>query len=126
MEADDQTNVLPISFVPTPSRAYRIHRKTLKQTVQPGPVAPSAGPVPAPLPLPLPFLRGSRVLMWKQDPSVREIGVRKAFLPNFVTAGPRDARIEVQGLPPVPPNVFGDFIETPGTDTFDSVHTFSV
>jgi hypothetical protein len=126
MQDDDQTNVLPISFVPTPSQAYRIHRKTLKSTVQPGPVAPSAGPIPTPVPLPLPFLRGSRVLMWKQDPSVREIGIRKAFLPNFITAGPRDARIEIKGLPSVSPNVFGDFIESPGTDAFDSVHTFSV
>jgi hypothetical protein len=64
--------------------------------------------------------------MWKQDPSVQEIGIRKAFLPGHIFAGPRDARIVTQGLPPVTPNVFGDLIETPGTDPFDAVHTFAV
>ena len=125
MASDDQTNVFPISFVPTPSQAYRSHRKAMKSTVEPAePV--KAAPVPSPVPIPLPFLRGSRVLIWKQDPSVREIGIRKAFLPNFITAGPRDARIEIQGLPSVPPNLFGDFIELPGTDAFDAVHSYAV
>jgi hypothetical protein len=64
--------------------------------------------------------------MWKQDPSVSEIGIRKAFLPGFVSTGPRDGRIVTQGLPAVSRNALGDFIQTPGTDAFDSVHTFTV
>jgi hypothetical protein len=66
------------------------------------------------------------VLIWKQDPTLQEIGIRKAYLPNHVFAGPRDARIVTQGVPAVNPNAFGDLIETPGTDGFDTVHTFAV
>ncbi|MDB6151921.1 MAG: hypothetical protein JWL90_374 [Chthoniobacteraceae bacterium] len=86
-----------------------------------------ATPVPIPVPLPLP---GARVLMWKQDPSVPEINVRKTFLPGHVFPGPRDARLRngtgMAALPSVSPNLMGDFIQTPGTAAFDSVHTFSV
>jgi len=68
------------------------------------------------------------VLLWKQDPSVAEIGIRKAFLPGHVFPGPRDARIvvTVAGMPAVQPNAFQDYIETPGTNQFDAVHTFAV
>jgi hypothetical protein len=66
------------------------------------------------------------VLEWKQDPFVNEIGVRKAFLPSFVQTGPHDARIALSGPLSVAPNAFGDFIQTPGTDQFDWVHSFSV
>ena len=117
--------LLPVAFVPTPSQAYRTHRKTMKATAEPGrPVIPF--PLPHPIPIPLPLLRGSRVLIWKQDPSVNEIGVRKAYIPQFISTGPKDARIEVQGLAAVSPNAFGDMIETPDTDAFDSVHTFAI
>src|SRR5262245_7527408 len=108
--------------VPTPTIQYRVHRKTLKATVQPG------IPLPVPIPIPLPVLMGSRVLMWKQDPSVGEIGIRKAYLPGHVLTGPRDAR-SVSGSPGIPavsPNTCSAFIQTPGTDAFDAVHTFAV
>jgi len=112
-------STLPVGFVPTPTREYREHRKTLRITLGPG--------LPAtPIPIPNPALPGSRVLIWKQDPSVREIGVRKAYLPGHILPGPRDARITVQGLPPVSPNVSGDLIEAVGTDAFDAIHTFAV
>lgn len=112
---------LPTALVPTPTGAYRLHRKLSKVAVEPGrPLRPT------PIPIPVPRLRGSRILIWKQDPTVAEIGVRKAFLPGVILTGPRDARVGVQGLPPVSPNVFGDFIQTPGTDAFDAVHTFGV
>jgi hypothetical protein len=123
---------LPVGFVPTPTGAFRAHRKTLKATLEPGtprgeisrlPTASAeAGAIPFPLPLP----RGSRVLIWKQDPTVGEIGIRKAFLPGVVVTGPADSRIKVEGLPPVSPNAFGDLIATPGTDAFDAIHTFAV
>jgi hypothetical protein len=66
--------------------------------------------------------------MWKQDPSVKEIGIRKAFLPKRVFTGPKDSRIVIQGLPLVVPNVFGDLIVDPAADAeaFDAVHTFAV
>jgi hypothetical protein len=123
---------LPPSFVPMPTQASREHRKRMKALVQPGQprlALLAAEPVPAPIPIPIPIpipLPGARVLMWKQDPSVGEIGIRKAYLPTHVFAGPSDSRIRIEGLPPVVPNSFGDLIAAPGTDAFDAIHTFSV
>jgi len=117
---------LPVSFVPVPTDEYRRHRKMLKALVQPGrPTARSPLPAPAPA---APGQAGSRVLIWKQDPSVNEIRVRRAYLPGVVLAGPRDGRIAsgAPGIPPVSPNVFGDYIQSPGTDAFDAVHTYAV
>jgi hypothetical protein len=126
LETNGKIGTLPVSFVPVPTDGYRRHRKTLKATVQPGrPAAPTALPAPAPAPA---GLAGSRVLIWKQDPAVTEIGIRRSYLPGVVLAGPRDGRIAsgAPGIPPVSPNVFGDYIQLPGTDAFDAVHTYSV
>jgi hypothetical protein len=112
--------IVPVGFVPTPTIEYRALRKARRATIQTGPpTAPSPIPVPVPLP-------GARILAWKQDPSVGEIGIRKAFLPGNIFAGPKDARLSVQGLATVSPNAMGDLIEAPGTDAFDAVHTFAV
>jgi hypothetical protein len=131
----------PIGFVPMPTAPYRQHRKAAQLLDQPGrprlPAGPGAG---APgradsdeegsqEDVPLPYAFGARVLMWKQDPSVSEIGTRKVFLPGVVLAGPRDARITVAGDPDIPavePNAFGDFVTMPDTPQFDAVHTFAV
>ena len=120
----------PVAFVPTPSAPYRQHRKAAQLLDQPGApraVAHVAEPPPAP-DVPLPYAFGARVLMWKQDPSVLEMGTRKAFLPGVVLAGPRDARIAsgAPGISPVEPNAFGDFVTMPDTPQFDAVHTFAV
>jgi len=131
---EDKTMTLPVSFVPTPTKEFRLHRKTAKTTLEPGrpttltpiPIPkPIPGPIPGPIPIPF---AGSRVLIYKQDPSVTEIGVRKAYLPGAVLNGPRDAYITsgTPGLPVISANVFGDFIEPPNTDSFDAVHTFSI
>jgi hypothetical protein len=125
----------PVGFVPTPSSTYRQHRKAAQLLDQPGRPRPLAGPGGAspsdanPAPdVSLPYASGARVLMWKQDPSVDEIGTRKAFLPGVVLAGPRDARIVLgdSTIPPVEPNAFGDFVTMPDTPQFDAVHTFAV
>jgi hypothetical protein len=126
----------PVGFVPTPSAPYRQHRKAAQLLDQPGKPRLLAGPgLPAgvetdgaPGDVPLPYAFGARVLMWKQDPSVDEIGTRKAFLPGIVLAGPRDARIMVgdAAIAPVEPNAFGDFVTMPDTPQFDAVHTFAV
>lgn len=112
----------PVSYVPTPSAPYRLHRKTLQLLQQPGP--PRARDQAARAALPV----GSRVLIWKQDPSVTELGTRKCFLPGVIVQGPGDARIVAgqPGIAPVSPNAFGDFIVAPNTDQFDAVHTFAV
>ncbi|MFN8283913.1 MAG: hypothetical protein U0U67_11905 [Chitinophagales bacterium] len=113
---------IPVAFIPTPTIEYRKNRKLKKST--------EANGTPVPLPLPHPFppliLEGSRVLIYKQDPSVTEIGIRKAYIPNYLQSGPKDGRITSLGLTSVAKNAFGDFIQTPGSDAFDAVHTFSV
>jgi hypothetical protein len=117
---------LPVGYVPTPSAPYRMHRKAAELTRQPGhPRLKSVPGIPQPVPA---ASAGSRVLMWKQDPSVSELGTRKAFLPGVILEGPRDARITSgqPGIAPVSPNTFGDFILSPNTDQFDAVHTFTV
>jgi len=115
----------PVAFIPTPSAAYRQHRKTAQLLDQPG--APRGAGEPA-SEVPLPYAFGARVLMWKQDPSVLDMGTRKAFLPGIVLAGPRDARIAsgMPGIDAVEPNAFGDFVTMPDTPQFDAVHTFAV
>lgn len=116
----------PVGFVPTPSAAYRRHRKAARLLDQPGLPLPQPSDQPPPG-VPLPYAFGARVLMWKQDPSVDEIGTRKAYLPGIVLTGPRDARIvSGDGIPPVSPNAFGDFVTQPDTPQFDAVHTFAV
>src|SRR5215813_7575760 len=55
--------------------------------------APSPVPVPVPVPIPIPVLVGSRFLIWKQDPSVTDPGIRLTFIPSLVLDGPRDSRI---------------------------------
>jgi len=109
--------------VPVPTHEYRTHRKLMQTTVQPG------KPIPK-IPLPIPIIpTGSRVLIYKQDPSVTEIGIRKVYLPGRVFAGPKDGRIlnGTPGLPVVSPNLFGDLIELPpDTPAFDAVHTFAI
>ncbi|QGZ41438.1 hypothetical protein IP92_00378 [Pseudoduganella flava] len=117
---------LPVGFVPTPSAPYRTHRKAVELTQKPGrPRLKTAPGVPQRVPA---ATAGSRVLMWKQDPSVTEMGTRKAFLPGVILEGPRDARITFgqPGIAAVSPNTFGDFILSPNTDQFDAVHTFAV
>lgn len=113
----------PVSFVPTPSAQYRQHRKAAALILEPGAPRPGLGAAPH-----SPFGIGTRVLMWKQDPSVREIGTRKVFLPGLVLDGPRDARIMFgqPGIAPVSPNAFGDFVTMPDTPQFDAVHTYAV
>ncbi|MES3025154.1 MAG: hypothetical protein V4857_26565 [Pseudomonadota bacterium] len=118
----------PISYVPTPSAPYRRHRKVAELTLEPGKPRAASPEQPAPVPVPLPFAFGARVLMWKQDPSVTDVGTRKAFLPGIVLEGPRDARIVhgTPGIDAVSPNAFGDFIAAPDSPQFDAVHTFAV
>jgi hypothetical protein len=119
-QEDFNNRGLGVMTVPTPTDAYMGHENIQNVAWHPR----------IPLPrrrIPYPVFRGARVLIWKQDPTVAEIGIRKAYLPKRVYSGPRDARILSQGLPTVSPNVFGDLIVSPtSAEAFDSVHTFSV
>ncbi len=113
----------PVGYVPTPSAAYRRHRKAAALILEPGKPRIGLGEEK-----PSPFGVGTRVLMWKQDPSVHDIGTRKVYLPGLVLDGPRDARIMFgePGIAPVSPNAFGDFVTMPDTPQFDAVHTYAV
>lgn len=85
--------------------------------------------IPRPHPLPVPSLGfAARVLVWKQDPTVGEPGIRTAYVPRLVLNGPRDVRIatELAGTTPVARNANADFIFTPGTAEFDCAHTWAV
>ncbi len=118
-----RTETVPTTFVPTPTAEYRTTRKLVKAaSASAAPPLPS----PVPIPVPIPVLKGPRVLLWKQDPSVVEIGIRKAFLPTLASSGPKDARIVITGMPVVAPNAMGDFIQAPLTAEFDAVHTYAV
>jgi hypothetical protein len=115
---------VPVDFVPTPTIEYRSLRKERRMSINTS--RPTAGPS-SPTSKAVTLVRGPRVLMYKQDPSVAEIGIRKAFLPGLVVNGPRDARIQLSGVAPVTLNVLGDLIgPTAGSEGFDAIHTFSV
>jgi len=72
--------------------------------------------------------RGSKVRLWKQDPTVEAIGIRTAWLPDNVQAGPKDEFIEIRNMRRATPNENGDFLYDNAThpNEFDAVHTFSV
>jgi hypothetical protein len=86
---------------------------------------------------------GSRINIWKQDPTVREPGVRTTFVPNKVYAGPSDSQIAIKGFAPILPDVNGDFLFPPSAQyivedlynlpevseaeqRFDAAHTYAV
>jgi hypothetical protein len=90
----------------------------------------AAAPVPAPrpVPIPVPVATGHRFLVYKQDPSVTDLGVRLAFVPSVVLNGPADARVrtDLAGTTPVARNTNGDFVFTPNSPQFDCAHAFAV
>lgn len=85
-------------------------------------------PSPIPIPIPIPLVTGSRFLIWKQDPTVADPGVRLSFVPSLVLDGPRDTRIatELAGTTPVHANTSRDFLFTVATPEFDCGHSFAV
>ena len=132
-ELDTSRDQPPVRYIPTPSAPYQQQHRLARLLEQPPgpagqPAMASADEEEQPEPPPLPHAFGARVLMWKQDPSVGEIGTRRAYLPGPVLAGPRDARIApgTPGIDPVEPNAFGDFVTQPDTPQFDAVHTLSL
>ncbi|WP_433227737.1 hypothetical protein [Actinomadura formosensis] len=89
---------------------------------------PTPRPAPRPVPIPVPIRTGHRFLIYKQDPSVTELGARLTFIPTVVLNGPADARVrtELQDVTPVARNINGDFVFTAGSPQFDCAHTFAV
>lgn len=88
-------------------------------------------------------VRGSRINIWKQDPSVSALGVRSTFIYNDIEPGPSDSQIVIKGMPMVYPDENGDFLypvpipyvvtditNPPGIyfeeKNFDAAHTYAV
>lgn len=88
----------------------------------------AAVPIPVPIPIPIPLIAGSKFLIWKQDPTVVDPGIRLSFIPTVVLDGPRDSRITTQltAITPVHANINRDFIFTPGSPEFDCAHAFAI
>lgn len=73
-------------------------------------------------------MAGSRVKIWKQDPSVEGIGIRSSYISSEVQNGPSDQDIILLGMPRVVSNAHNDFIFYPEENPleFDAVHTFTI
>jgi len=74
------------------------------------------------------MIQGSRMRIWKQDPSVKSIGIRTIFVPGKVEDGPKDSEIEIAGMNSVTKDKNNDFLVDPDKDPdkFDAVHTYAV
>lgn len=73
-------------------------------------------------------MQGSKVRLWKQDPSVNAIGVRTAFIHTAVRSGPQDDEIQILGVPQASANSNHDYLFDPEENPleFDAVHTYAV
>ncbi len=73
-------------------------------------------------------MTGSKVRIWKQDPSVQHAGVRPSYIPTHIDHGPQDADVAIRGMPHVIGNSSNDFLFDPAENPmeFDAVHTFAV
>jgi len=73
-------------------------------------------------------MAGSKVKIWKQDPSVLSIGIRSSYISSEIQNGPADQDIILQGMPHVVGNADNDFIFYPEENPleFDAVHTFTI
>jgi hypothetical protein len=112
------------TLIPEPTAKFTSTLQQLRVGGLPGPALPK----PLPIPFPIPLFKGARFLIWKQDPTVTELGPRLVYIPGLVLKGPRDARIitELPGTTPVSSNGNGDFIFPAGSAEMDCAHTFAV
>lgn len=113
-------------LVPEPTQQFYDELIGQRHVIQANVPMPRPNPVPNPFPVPVSF--GTRILIWKQDPSVGSLGRRLEYLPGVILNGPRDSRFKTV-LPKVTPvnrNVYGDFIFHGDTPEADCAHTFTV
>lgn len=72
---------------------------------------------------------GSRLRIWKQDPSVLGIEVpRTIYIHTQIHDGPSDSQITIQDISPVAADLNRDFLLEPAAnpDAFDAVHTYAI
>ncbi len=74
------------------------------------------------------IMSGSKVRVWKQDPTVLSIGMRSSYIYTSIQNGPKDDKIEIVGMPIAKSDKNNDFLfdfkKKP--KMFDAVHTFAV
>lgn len=70
----------------------------------------------------------SKMKIWKQDPSVDELGIRTSYIHTNVQDGPRDDTILIKEMPATKADPNGDFMFDPQKNPaeFDAVHTFTI
>jgi len=73
-------------------------------------------------------MSGSKVRVWKQDPTVKSIGMRSSYIYTSIQNGPKDDKIEIIGMPITKSDKHNDFLFDFQKDPkrFDAVHTFTV
>ena len=73
-------------------------------------------------------MTGSKVRIWKQDPTVQAAGIRTAYISTEIDHGPQDADVVIRGMPHVISNSENDFLFDPAENPmeFDAIHTFAV
>ena len=81
-----------------------------------------------PLNLTMDSATGSRMQLWKQDPTITTLGIRAVFIPEKINDGLRNQSIQIVGMPQVVADPNNDFIFSNTVDPkrFDAVHTFAV
>ncbi|KKN45921.1 hypothetical protein LCGC14_0678220 [marine sediment metagenome] len=74
------------------------------------------------------IISGSKVKVWKQDPTVLPIGVRGSYICTAIQDGPKDDKIDIIGMPITKSNKNNDFLFDFNKEPkkFDAVHTFTV
>ncbi|MFB2772750.1 hypothetical protein ACE1AT_26280 [Pelatocladus sp. BLCC-F211] len=76
-----------------------------------------------------PPVLGSRMRIWKQDPSVKGLELpRTVYIHTQVNDGPSDSQIAIQGIASVAADLNRDFLLDPAAnmEAFDAVHTYTI
>jgi len=113
-------------LVPEPTAQFYDELIEQHHAIQANVPLPRTNPVPDPTPFSYRF--GTRVIIWKQDPSVGHLGRRLKYLPGMILNGPKDARINtiMPSITPVFRNSYGDFVFPGNTPESDCAHTFAI
>ena len=70
---------------------------------------------------------GSRMQIWKQDPSEQKVGIRTIYVHGEIEEGPKDSQIAIKGIRPVKADENNDFlVNKRSKKSFDAVHTFAI
>ncbi len=74
-------------------------------------------------------MSGSKINIWKQDPLIREVGIRPTYIYSEIKEGLYDNQLKIMGMNGVKPtNSDNDYLFSPTRNSFefDAAHTFAV